>query len=168
MSGRLGSFLDSLSTELEHMLADVRFDFDTDASGVVGSGYNEFISGFGLFRRSRFSISVASRDFDKRSPRSCFELAQAAFHEVRHVRHHVERMRGNRSALSDDFTFAYLAREQNDMRYDLGYSDNIFELDANAYSVVEAKRFCKQFFPDADFYEIACDYAYSDICGYRL
>lgn len=157
MSGRLGSFLASLSTELEHMLAGVRFDFDTDASGMVGSGYNEFISGFGLFRRPRFGISVAFRGFDESSPRSCFELAQAAFHEVRHVMHHVERMRGNRSALSDKFTFAYLAREQNGGRYDLGYPDNIFELDANAYSVVAAKRFCERFFPGIDFDKIACD-----------
>lgn len=152
-----GDFVADLQDVVVGQFSDIRFDFRVDNLRLVGNGSNMFVSRRVLFPRAQFVVTVAEGGFDESSPRSCFELAQAAFHEAHHVRHHVERMRGNRSALSDKFTFAYLAREQNDMRYDLGYPDNIFELDANAYSVVEAKRFCKQFFPGVDFDEIACD-----------
>lgn len=157
MSGNNSSFLGALNDAIKSEFNDAPIDFGFDSSRVVGNGYNHFVARRGWFRQSKFVIRVSTQCFDSSSPRSCFELVQAAFHEVRHVMHHVERMRGNRSALSDKFTFAYLAREQNDGRYDLGYPDNVFELDANAYSVVAAKRFCEQFFPGVDFDKIACD-----------
>lgn len=152
-----GDFVADLQDVIVGQFSDIRVDFRADNLRLVGNGSNAFVSRRILFPRAQFVVTVAEGGFDESSPRSCFELAQAAFHEARHVMHHVDRMQGRSNMLSDKFTFAYLAREQNDMRYDLGYSDNIFELDANAYSVVEAKRFCKQFFPDVDFDKIACD-----------
>lgn len=148
-------FVDRLKDTVASLLSNERIDFRFDNLLSIGNGYNDFAKG--IFQRRRFILVIGNDGFDESSPRSCFELAQAVFHEARHVMHHVERMQGNHSELLDKFTFAYLAREQNDKRYELGYSDNIFELDANAYSVVAAKRFCGQFFPCVDFDEIACD-----------
>jgi hypothetical protein len=148
-------FVDCLEDTVSSLFSGERIDFRFDSRLLIGTGYHDFAECF--FRRSRFIIVVGNKGFDECSPCSCFELAQAMFHEARHVMHHVDRMQGRSNVLSDAFTFAYLAREQNARRYDLGYPGNIFELDANAYSVVAAKHFCEQFFPGVDFDEVACN-----------
>ena len=92
-------------------------------------------------------------------PSAVFEVVQSFFHELEHVNHYAafrcEENIQDMEPPTDAFLYAYMARQENEGMYLIGYTDNPFELDANAKAVVRARDFCSDIMPDVDFDDIA-------------
>ena len=158
-----GRVFDFRFRELEKTLRDVAASSVEDVFAVrvrfddtlpLAFGRNYFSNSDDM---SSIHIVVGSNGADMSKPEHIFTMVEDFYHELAHVEHRAEAYRGNAFSNRRNMllSVAYLARAQDGFRYKAGYYQNMFETDAHLHSVMQARDFCAEYYPDVDFDSIA-------------